>query len=187
MSKIKLRKQNKIFANTYGIIERAGTCHWLDRKIIKRNTLFDCKLNSLFIEAINLYNTLPFAIHKLWIEIIDDKTSQLLIAWNVINQRTIHDLGPFWEIYYSLKYERGLCDIMHYFPKVAEAMEHLTNVEQKYQVPKIPKENYMEYRKKQSEKKYIDWAIKKDEKAYSKLSKKRKRELSKKTKYTWKD
>ena len=155
MSKFKLRKQNKIFANEYGIIERAGKCHWLSRETIKRNTKFDCSLNSLYIEAIGLYETLPFATHKLWIEIIDANTSQLMVSWNGINQRTIHDLSPFWEIYYSLKYERDLCVYMHYFPTVAEAIEHLTKTEQKYQVPKLPKEKYFEYRRKQKQKKEL--------------------------------
>lgn len=155
MSKVKLRNKNKIFANEYGIIERAGTWHWLDRTTINRNTKFDCSLNSLIIEAINLYETLPFSIHKLWIEIINANDSQLIVAWNNINPRLIHDLGPFWEIYYSLKYERGLSVNMHYFPTVAEAMEHLTKTEQKYQVPKLPKEKYLEYRRKQKQKKEL--------------------------------
>lgn len=176
MSKVKLRKQNKLFADEYGIIERAGTCHWLSRETIKRNTKFDCSLNSLFIEAIGLYETLPFAIHKLWIEIIDADTSQLMVAWNGINQRTIHDLGPFWEIYYSLKYERGLCDFIHYFPTVAEAMKHLTTTEQKYQVPKLPKEKYLEYRRKFSDKRTFDWQIKKVQlEEMSKITRKRNR------------
>lgn len=155
MSKVKLRNKNKIFANEYGIIERAGTWHWLDRTTINRNTKFDCSLNSLVIEAINLYETLPFSIHKLWIEIINANDSQLIVAWNNVNPRSIHDLGPFWEIYYSLKYERGLSVNMHYFPTVAEAMEHLTKTEQKYQVPKLPKEKYIEYRRKQKQKKEL--------------------------------
>lgn len=147
MSKQKLRKQNKLFADEYGIIERAGCCHWMNRETIKRNTIFNCELNSLFLDAIKLYEVLPFSIHKLWIEIIDADTSQLIIAWNGINQRTLHDLGPFWSIYYSLKFERGLCEYVHYFPTVSEAMEHLTQTEQKYQVPKLPKEKYLEYRR----------------------------------------
>lgn len=155
MSKVKLRNKNKIFANEYGIIERAGTWHWLDRTTINRNTKFDCSLNSLVIEAINLYETLPFSIHKLWIEIINANDSQLIVAWNNVNPRSIHDLEPFWEIYYSLKYEKGLSVNMHYFPTVKEAMEHLTKTEQKYQVPKLPKEKYLEYRRKQKQKKEL--------------------------------
>lgn len=155
MSKVKLRNKNKIFANEYGIIERAGTWHWLDRTTIKRNIKFDCSLNSLFIEAINLYETLPFSIHNLWIEIINANDSQLMVAWNNVNPKSIHDLRPFWEIYYSLKYEKGLSVNMHYFPTVAEAMEHLTKTEQKYQVPKLPKEKYLEYRRKQKQKREL--------------------------------
>ena len=174
MSKKKLRKQNKIFADVqYGIIERAGKYHWMNRETIKRNTLFDCELNSLFIEAIGLYETLPFAIHKLWIEIIDANRSQLIVAWNGINQRIIHDLGPFWEIYYSLKYERGLCKFMHYFPTVAEAMDHLTKTEQPYQVPKLPKEKYLEYRRKFSDRRTFNWQMKKVQLEISKMTTKR--------------
>lgn len=187
MSKVKLRKQNKIFADEYGIIERAGTYHWLSRETIKRNTKFDCSLNSLYIEAIGLYETLPFAIHKLWIEIIDADTSQLMVAWNGINQRTIHDLGPFWEIYYSLKYERGLSVHMHYFPTVAEAMEHLTKTEQKYQVPKLPKEKYLEYRRQFSDRRTFDWQMKKVQLELANKTAKKRRQLKNKTKYTWKD
>ena len=34
-------------------------------------------------------------------------------------------------------------------------MEHLTKTEQKYQVPKLPKEKYLEYRRKQKQKKEL--------------------------------
>ena len=188
MSKVKLRNKNKIFADAkYGVIERAGKYPWMNRETINRNILFDCELNSLFIEAIGLYETLPFSIHKLWIEIIDANQSQLIVAWNGINQRTIHNLSPFWEIYYSLKYERGLCENMHYFPTVAEAMEHLTKVEQKYQIPKLPKEKYMEYRRKFSDKRTFDWQMKKVQLEISNMTAKRRRELKNKTKYTWSD
>lgn len=188
MSKVKLRKQNKIFANEYGIIERAGTYHQLSRETIKRNIKFDCELNSLFIEAIGLYETLPFAIHKLWIEIIDANTSQLMVAWNLINRWTFHDLGPFWTIYSSLKYERGLNKDLYYFPTVGEAMEYLTKTEPQYQVPKLPKEKYLEYRRKFSDKRTFKWQIKKVQlEEMSKMTAKRKRELKNKTKYTWND
>lgn len=185
MSKIKLRRKCKIFANKHGIIERAGDCHWVNRETIKRNTRFNCELNSLFIEAIKLYETLPFAIHKLWIEIIDDNTSQLIVAWNGVNQRTIHDLSPFWMIYYSLKFERGLCEHMHYAPTIAEAMNHLIETEVRYQVLKLPKEKYMEYRKQFADKRLFDNEMRKTQLEMSRLSSKRKRELKNKTKYTW--
>ena len=187
MSKVKLRKQNKIFVNEYGVIERAGKYHWLSRETIKRDTKFDCNLNSLFIEAIGLYETLPFAIHKLWIEIIDTNTSQLMVAWNCINQKTIHDLGPFWEIYYSLKYGRGLGVNTQCYPTVAEVMKHLTTTEQKYQVQKLPKEKYLEYRRQFSDKRTFDWQMKKVQLELANMSAKKRRQLKNKTKYTWKD
>ena len=66
-------------------------------------------------------------------------------------------------------------------------MEHLTKVEQKYQVPKLPKEKYMEYRRKFSDKRTFDWQMKKVQLEISNMTAKRRRELKNKTKYTWSD
>lgn len=185
MSKIKLRNKNKIFADANGIIKRAGDYHWMNRETIKRITIFNCELNSLFIDAIRLYETLPFSIHKLWIEIIDANTSQLIVAWNGINQSTLHDLSPFWNIFYSLRFERGLCEHMHYNPTGADAMEFLTKIEVKYQVPKLSKEKYVEYRRQFTDKRTFYWQMKKVQLEISKMTAKRRRELKNKTKYTW--
>ncbi len=157
MSKLKLRKKHKIYANIYGVIERAGKWHWFDRDSIKMITYFDCERNSIFIEAINLYCTLPFAIHDLWIEIVDMNTSRLMVNWNRINYKTCHDLGPFWTIYDSLAFERGVIKHMHYFPTVDEAMYYLNNNEIKFQVPKMIKEKYTAYRKLGQERRRYKW------------------------------
>ncbi len=187
MSKLKLRKQHKIYANVYGIIERAGKWHWMDRTSIKMVTHFDCERNSLYIEAINRYYTLPFAIHDLWIEMVNINTSRLMVGWNKINFKMIHDLGPFWTIYDSLAFEKGVNKHMHYFPTVDEAMNYLMNNEIKFQVPKMTKELYVAYRKKNSDKRTFDWQLKKDTLKFNKFSAKKKRELKNKTKYTWND
>ena len=185
MSKVKLRKQNKIFPNEYGIIERAGKWHWLSREHIKMVTHFDCDRNSLYIEAINLYYTLPFAIHDLWIEIVNMDTSRLMVAWNRINYKMIKDLGPFWTIYDSLAFERGVNKHMHYFPTVDEAMNYLMNTEIKFQVPKMAKELYAAYRKIKSDKRTFEWQLKKDALKFDRLKKRQKRYYANKKRYTW--
>ena len=151
MSKLKIRKYHKIYANHYGIIERAGKYHWENRETIRMVTKFECENNSLYCTAINYYETLPFSIHNLWIEIVDMDTSRLMVAWNTKNKKMIKDLMPFWTIYFSLKFEK-VGGHMHYFATLDEAMNHLRTAEIKYQVRKLPKEIYFEYRRKISEK-----------------------------------
>ena len=74
---------------------------------------------------------------------------------------------------------------MHYNPTADEAMKFLTKIEVKYQVPKLPKEKYLEYRRQFSDKRTFDWQMKKVQLELSRMTAKRKRELKNKTKYTW--
>lgn len=175
MSKLKLRKQHKIFQNCYNIIERAGKWRWQNRDSIRMVTHFDCERNSLYCEAINYYSTLPFGIHNLHIELVDMNTSRLMVQWNQVNPKMVNDLTPFWCIFESLKYEKGLTEHRHYFPTVAEAMEHLCKVEVNYQAPKIAKEKYLEYRRQGKERRRYKWDDLKSTNYFNKLSKKQKR------------
>lgn len=186
MSKLKLRI-GRIFQD--GKVQ--GSKNWVhynswseSRNEVKLITNFSSDENSIYTESITRYNSYPFRIHRLWIETIDSNTSCLMVHHNPF---TIKDLAPFWGICDTERFLQGKTNIKHYdFNSVEEAYSYNYK---NYEYAEWPtsKEKYKIYRKKQSEKKAIDWAIKKDEKAYSKLSKKRKRELSKKTKYTWND
>ena len=186
MSKLKLRIK-RIFQDgkVQGSKNWVYCNNWTEQKDdINLITKFNSEENSIYARSITMYNSYPFRIHRLWIETIDSDTSCLMVQYN---QFTIKDLAPFWGICDTERLLQGKTNIKHYdFNSVEEAYSYnYKNYE--YAEWPTPKEKYKIYRKKQSEKKAIDWAIKKDEKAYSKLSKKRKRELSKKTKYTWND
>ena len=164
MSKLKIRKRGKLFANEYGIIERSGNWHWVNRENIKRITNFDCERNSLYIDSILYYEQLPFSIHKLWVEIVDANTSRLMVKWNKLNYQILNDLSPFWIIYDSLAFERGINKFQYSYATLEEAMDFLRNEEIKNRYPRKHREKYSEYRDKTKEQRQLYWSLKKDKK-----------------------
>lgn len=161
MSKLKIRKRGKLFANEYGIIEKSGNWHWANRESIKRITNFDCYRNSLYIDSILHYEQLPFSVHKLWVEIVDANTSRLMVKWNKLNYQILNDLSPFWIIYDSLAFERGINGIQYSYATLDEALDFLRTEEIKNQYSRSYKEKYFEYREKTKEQRGYYWSSKK--------------------------
>ena len=179
MSKRKLRYQNK-----FNIIRNKFHNGWNDRTVVKLITKFACDQNGIYAQCIQRYKTYPFKTHDLWIEIVDTNTSALVCRHT---KHIIHDLGPFWGMCDTERWLQGKTKHQHYeFDSLDEAYNHYVKNYSYAEYP-TPRERYLEYRKKLTEKNYLDRLIKKDELKFYKLSKKQKRYYANKTKYTWTD
>lgn len=126
MSKAKLRRKIRPFHNI---------------------TYFDCEKNSIYARAICNYELIKtFKIHKLWIRHIDANTSCLVCEWNR-DERVIHDLAPFWDIY----------DLINEGKDTNTTLTNLINKlesEYKYSVPRFHKDKYKEYLKLNKRKRF---------------------------------
>ena len=144
MSKAKLRRKSKIFSER--LENRCWyVTYWFIRPL-QNITNFDCEKNSIYARAICNYELIKaFKIHNLWIRHIDANTSCLVCEWNR-DERVIHDLAPFWDIYDLIT--RGFDNNI--------TLTNLINKyesEYKYSVPMSSKDKYKEYLKfKQKEK-----------------------------------
>ena len=145
MSKAKLRRKSKIFSERL-----ENRCYYLNywfEKPIKIITNFDCEKNSIYARAIYNYELIKaFKIHNLWIRHIDANTSCLVCEWNR-DERVIHDLAPFWDIY----------DLINEGKDNNTTLINLINKlesEYKYSVPMSPKDRYKEYLKLNKRKRF---------------------------------
>ena len=126
-------------------------------------TSFNCSRNSLYIDSILYYDQMPFSIHNLWIEIVDANTSRLMVKWNIVNKRINYDLSPFWTIFDSIAFERGLNIGKPLYPTLEKALIFLRTKEIKNQFSKNWREKYLAHRNKIKEQRRLYWSLKKDE------------------------
>lgn len=154
---------------------------------IKLITHFDCEENGIYCNAINYYKQYPFSTHDLWIEIVDTNTSALYIAWNKKNPGILNDLGPFWAICDTDRFLKGFTTIDYYgYNSIDDAFNYYKD-NYEYAVKKLPKEKYIDYRRKGAELRTYKWQDLKSTIYFNKLSNKMKKFYANKKAYTWND
>lgn len=182
MNKIKLRKKSnsvKIRSNN------AFHIKYQDRENIRLITKFNCEENFVYLNSITFYKDLPYITHDLWVEVVDQNTSRLMVKWSS-NQIVIRDLEPFWKFCDFARFQKGLCPINYAeFNTLDEILNYCRNDYYNI-VKKGPKEKYLEYRLKQSEKRSFYWWELKQQKVLAKRIKNGER-INTSKKYTWRD